>query len=57
MTIEMLIGNIKYKHWMPTLFIILFILRSFTDNTSFSGPFDIMFFTIYFDYKREKSNI
>lgn len=42
-------NSIKERKWYIVLFMSLYILRSLTDNTSFSGPLDILIFTIYFD--------
>ena len=44
---------IKKKNWWRFLFIICYVFRSMTDNTSFSGPLDIMLFSIYFDIVSE----
>ena len=47
-------NGIKEKQWYIVLFTVLYVLRSLTDNTSFSGPLDILIFTIYFDTILEK---
>ena len=50
---QITIDSFHKKKWWRLLFILCYILRSLTDNTSFSGPFDIMFFSIFFDILRE----
>lgn len=49
-------NGIKERQWFIVLFTVLYVLRSLTDNTSFSGPLDILFFTIYFDTILEKEH-
>lgn len=39
----------KENRWHIVLFAVLYILRSLTDNTSFSGPLDVLIYTVYFD--------
>lgn len=48
MIIVMIKKFVKNKNLYGILFVLLFILRSITDNTSFIGPMDYMFFGLFF---------